>query len=87
MTSRESAPLPRDVTQAIRGEHYPADAVAKAWPLIAARVLSEAADAWQSGEWANAPRRADRVQERIANGQHVTQWLRARAATQTEENE
>ncbi|MEU4386598.1 hypothetical protein [Promicromonospora sp. NPDC023805] len=45
-----------------------------------ATVLQQAADDWQRGEWANAPRRADRVQERIANGQHVGDWLRARAA-------
>lgn len=45
-----------------------------------ARVLQEAADAWQRGEWANAPRRADRVQERIASGQHVGDWIRERAA-------
>jgi hypothetical protein len=41
-------------------------------------VFEEAADDWQRGEWADAPRRADRVQERIANGEHVGQWLRAR---------
>lgn len=47
------------------------DAVREA--LLAAR------DAWQWGEWANAPRCADRVQERLANAQHVTDWLTARA--------
>jgi len=46
----------------------------------AERALRETADAWQWGEWANAPRRADRVEERLANAQHVTDWLRARAA-------
>lgn len=44
-------------------------------------ALSEAADAWQWGQWADAPRCADRVQERIANGQFVTDWLRARASS------
>jgi hypothetical protein len=44
-----------------------------------AEALREAAEAWQRGEWASAPRCADRAQERIANGQHVTNWLRARA--------
>lgn len=56
------------------------DAVRAAAPLIAARVLNHAADDWQGGEWADAPRRADRAQERIANGQYVGDWLRARAA-------
>lgn len=51
--------------------------------LIAKGALEQAADDWQRGGWANAPRRADRVQERIANGQHVGNWLRARAASQT----
>jgi len=46
----------------------------------AARALQEAADKWQWGEWANAPRCADRVQERIANAQYVTDWLRERNA-------
>lgn len=45
-----------------------------------AEALLDAADAWQQGEWADAPRRNDRVQERIANGQYVTDWLRDRAA-------
>jgi hypothetical protein len=48
-------------------------------PVVAGRALSLAADDWQQGEWANAPRRADRVQERLANAQHVTNWLRARS--------
>lgn len=55
--------------------------------LIEAKALNEAADDWQRGEWANAPRRADRVQERIANGQHVGDWLRERAARLTIETE
>lgn len=45
-----------------------------------AEALREAAQVWQWGQWANAPRRKDRVEERIANAQHVTDWLRARAA-------
>lgn len=45
-----------------------------------AEALEQAASAWQLGEWADAPRCADRVQERLANAQHVTDWLRARAA-------
>lgn len=53
----------------------------------AARALEEAADDWQRGEWANAPRRLDQVQERIANGQHVGDWIRARAARLTDTSE
>ena len=45
----------------------------------AEKALRDAADIWQRGQWADAPRRADRVQERIANGQFVGNWLRARA--------
>ncbi|GAB3166683.1 hypothetical protein GCM10027059_26020 [Myceligenerans halotolerans] len=51
-------------------------------PLIAARALEVAADDWQRGEWADAPRRFDPAQERIATAQHVTEWLRARAASE-----
>lgn len=45
-----------------------------------AAVLDEEADVWSRGAWADAPRHADRVQERIANGRHVGEWLRDRAA-------
>ena len=45
-----------------------------------ARALRDVADKWSQGQWADAPRRADRVQERIANAQHVGDWLRAHAA-------
>lgn len=37
------------------------------------------ADQWQWGDWANAPRRADPVEERLANAQFVTNWLRTKA--------
>jgi hypothetical protein len=43
------------------------------------RALSATADKWQWGAWADAPRCADQVKERIANAQFVTDWLRARA--------
>jgi hypothetical protein len=36
------------------------------------------ADEWQFGEWANAPRRSDRIAERLAMAQYVTDWLRGR---------
>lgn len=44
-----------------------------------AQALEEAADAWQTGGWADAPRYPDQVQERIAHGQFVTEWLGQRA--------
>lgn len=47
---------------------------------VAARALDDAALTWQTGAWADVPRRADRVQERLATAQHVTNWLRGRAA-------
>lgn len=49
-------------------------------PLIAARALQQAADDWQTGEWANVPRHADRVADRLGAAQHVCDWLRAEAA-------
>lgn len=55
-------------------------ALAAVLPEIQAQALEDAADDWRSGLWAAAPRRADRVQERIANGQFVGDWLRQRAA-------
>lgn len=62
-------------------------ALAAVLPEIRAQALNDAANDWQRGEWANAPRRANQVQERIANGQYVGDWLRDRAArlTTTEE--
>lgn len=54
--------------------------LAAVWDEVQARALQEACEDWSRGEWADAPRRADRVQERIANGQHVGEWLRTRAA-------
>jgi hypothetical protein len=45
----------------------------------AREALLAAADAWQQGEWINAPIRPTMIQERIARTQHVTDWLRARA--------
>lgn len=50
---------------------------------IQAQALRDAEDNWQGGEWADAPRRADRIQERLANGKHVGDWLRRRAARLT----
>lgn len=68
----------RWVVRRIRAVIADPDAVAKHNAAIAAKALNDAADAWQHGQWADAPRRADRIEERIANGQHVTDWLRAR---------
>ena len=47
---------------------------------VQATELEEAADAWQRGEWADAPRRADIVQDRIAAAEFVGAWIRRRAA-------
>lgn len=52
------------------------DAVA---PTLRAEALREAKQAWQWGEWINAPHRADPLQGRLAAGQYVTDWLSARA--------
>lgn len=52
-------------------------------PEIQAQVLREAADEWQTGGWANVPRRADRVADRIGAAQYVCDWLRKRAARLT----
>ena len=46
---------------------------------VEAGALREAANAWTQGAWADAPRRAERAQERIATAQHVGDWLRERA--------
>jgi hypothetical protein len=48
-------------------------------PMHEAAVLNAVADDWQRGAWADVPRSADRVRERLAVAQHVTNWLRARA--------
>lgn len=45
----------------------------------AALALREAADSWQQGGWADTPRRADRVADRIAAAQFVGDWIRERA--------
>lgn len=47
-------------------------------------ALMDAKNAWQMGQWANAPRSRDQVQERIANAQFVTDWLKARAELELE---
>lgn len=44
-----------------------------------AKALRDAADSWQTGDWASAPHRADRIEERLANAQYVCDWLRNRA--------
>lgn len=47
---------------------------------IQAQALRDAADEWQTGGWANVPRRSDRVADRLGAAQHVCNWLRKRAA-------
>lgn len=85
-SAQHGRPLHDAVWSAVRSrieEVWIASALAAVLPEYAATVLEEAADVWQRGAWADAPRRADRVQERIANGKHVSDWLRARAARLT----
>jgi hypothetical protein len=57
--------------------------VARIAAQAAADALNQAADAWQRGAWADTPRRADRIADRIGAAQFVTDWLRARAAALT----
>lgn len=47
-------------------------------------ALMEAKNAWQTGEWARAPRRRNPIEERLANAQFVTDWLKARAEAELE---
>ena len=54
---------------------------------IAANTLRAAAYAWQTGAWANAPRRSDRVADRIAAAQYACDWLRFRADEYEKEEE
>lgn len=54
--------------------------------LIAARALEETAQAWQRGEWADAPRSAEPIRERLDTAQYVTDWLRHRARVQVNQN-
>lgn len=58
-------------------------ALAAVLPEYGATVLRDAADEWQTREWANVPRHADRVADRLGAAQHVCDWLRTRAARQT----
>lgn len=44
-----------------------------------ADALKKLADDWQWKVWASAPRRADRIEERLTNAQYVTDWLRGHA--------
>ena len=46
----------------------------------AREALLSAADAWTQGAWADTPRRADRVADRMAASQFAGDWLRDRAA-------
>ena len=47
-------------------------------------ALMEAQEKWRGGDWANAPRRKNPIEERIANGQFVTDWLKERAELELE---
>ena len=49
-------------------------------PLIAAKALRDAADAWQVGGWSESlPHRSDRPALILGMAQRATTWLRARA--------
>lgn len=49
-------------------------------PLIAAKALRDAADAWQTGGWADdIPKGATRPAVVLGMAQRATNWLRARA--------
>lgn len=58
-------------------------ALAAAIPEVRAQALRDAAFEWQTREWTNVPRRADRVADRLGAAQHVCNWLRERAARLT----
>lgn len=45
----------------------------------AAQALTQTANVWQYSVWADMPRSAGRVADRIEAAQFVTDWLRARA--------
>lgn len=45
-----------------------------------AEALEEAARKWLQGGWADTPRRADRVADRMAASQFAGDWMKARAA-------
>ena len=42
-------------------------------------ALREAADEWTQGKWADVPRMADRLHERVETANYVGNFLRARA--------
>ena len=46
---------------------------------VAAGALRDAALDWQTRTWANTPRHADRIADRMAASQYACDWLRARA--------
>ena len=46
---------------------------------VAARTLRDAALDWQTRAWANTPRHADRIADRMAASQYACDWLRAHA--------
>lgn len=70
---------PGQVEQHLAEQEY-RDVLAAVLPLYGAAVLEEVANDWQTGEWANVPRHANRVADRLGAAQHVSDWLRARAA-------
>jgi hypothetical protein len=45
----------------------------------AVKALREAADEWQTKGWADTPRHADRIADRMGASQYALNWMRARA--------
>lgn len=39
-------------------------------------LLASLIEEWQTGKWIDAPKRSDRIAERIATGQFVLGWLK-----------
>ena len=52
-----------------------------------AEALRGAADDWTQGAWANTPRHADRITDRMKAAQYAGDWLRARALAVGQEGE
>ena len=45
----------------------------------AVKALREAADEWQTKGWADTPRHADRIADRMGASKYALNWMRARA--------
>jgi len=52
-----------------------------------AEALRGAANDWTQGAWANTPRHADRITDRMKAAQYAGDWLRARALAVEQDGE